>query len=158
MNKGIIGVISAITGAVVSGSIVEKVEYDRSRKKDALIIKNEKIIKIFDQWLRNEQEGKSVKNFFHEKGYLSVAIYGGGHLGQRLLREVSLSETKVAYVIDKNAYNMKLDVPVFLPDDNLAAVDAVVVTTVTDVLSITQKLSDKLKCPVIELEDIIDSL
>ena len=42
-----------------------------------------------------------------------VAIYGMGEMGKLLKKELQLDGVKVLYAIDRNAENIKTDIPVY---------------------------------------------
>jgi hypothetical protein len=61
----------------------------------------------------------------------------------------------VAYGIDQNADSIYADVDIVTMDDDLEVVDAIVVTAITFFDEIEGKLSGKIDCPIISLEDVL---
>ena len=59
------------------------------------------------------------------------------------------------YGIDQNAGDIYLDVDIKSMDDDLEEPDAIVVTAITFFDEIEEGLHQKLKCPVLSLEDIL---
>lgn len=59
------------------------------------------------------------------------------------------------YGIDKNADSIYADIDVLTVEDDLESVDVVVVTAITFFDEIEEKLSEKMDCPIISLEDIL---
>ncbi|MDE7476460.1 MAG: hypothetical protein K2M91_00680 [Lachnospiraceae bacterium] len=156
MKKPIIAVISALAGAAAGAGIV----IGRTSKK----IKNENdygnkhlaLYLMMNQWVKIKQENKSIAEYLENQGYRTIAIYGMNYVGETLLNELAGSDIEVKYAIDKNAAIIYSDVDVITPDDELEAVDAVVVTPITFFDEIEQVLGNKTDAPVISLKDILD--
>lgn len=155
MKKGIISVISGVTGAVagagVIGNVLEKVIKERTEMSD----KHLALYLLMNQWVQVKQDGKSLVNYFEAKGYRNIAVYGMNYVGQTLYREIEGSSVTIKYAIDKNADTIYADVNVVKPDAELAEVDAVVVTPITFFEEIEEMLSERLNCPIVSLEDIL---
>ena len=77
------------------------------------------------------------------------------YAGEALLDELKDSKVKVVYGIDQNADSIYTDVDIVSADDDLEDVDAIVVTAITFFDEIEDKLSNKVSCPIISLEDIL---
>ena len=90
-----------------------------------------------------------------ENGYKHIAIYGMHHMGKCLLNELQGSEICVDYAIDKRPENAEDLIKVYLPDEDLPTVDAVVVTAFYYFDEIEDHLDNQLDCPIISIEDII---
>ena len=93
--------------------------------------------------------------YLEKNDYQKIAIYGMSYAGETLLEEFRDSEVVVAYAIDRNADGIYTDVDVVSMEDELAPVDAVVVTAIAFFDEIEEKLSEKLDCPILSLEDIL---
>ena len=155
MRKGTVSVLSAIVGAMVGGIGV-------NITKEAAIIKEAKRVDKFkgyynllNQWLSFKQEGKSLSEYFKEKGYYTIAIYGMGELGNRLIDELKGSNIVIKYGIDKQADYTYADIDMVSPEDELAEVDAVVVTAIFAFDEIAEELNNKLDSPILSLEDVV---
>lgn len=114
--------------------------------------------KLFDNWLGKKQKGKRVEQYFIENHIETIAIYGMSYLGQRLNDELKNSGVTVKYVIDKNAKDTASDVRIITPQDEMEAVDAIVVTATYYYDDIKKLLSSKVRYKIISLEDIINSI
>lgn len=144
-------VVGAATGGVAVGA-------DSSRKIKEMTEKAAKVHELymaFDQWLRIRQEGKTLLGYFEKQGYKTVAIYGMKELGERLYDELQGSGITVKYIIDKNADAIYADVDIITPDEELKAVDVIVVTAIHYFDEIEEMLSDKVDYPIVSLEDIL---
>lgn len=156
MKRGILsfllgGAIGGIAGASAVGNRLSKdVKGERTYAQKHLLI-----MQMFNQWLIDKQEGKSLAVFFEDSGFKSIAVYGMSYLGERLVDELKGSEIEVKYAIDKNAENIDADIEVKPPSDDLPEVDAVVVTAVYFFDEIESELAGLVDCPVISLEDVL---
>lgn len=114
---------------------------------------------LLSHWLEVKNDGGSAAEYFRERGYRRIAVYGMGELANRLCEELEGTDIEVAYGIDRDVCNTisRMDT-VYSPDDSLQEVDAVIVTPFYAMDSIRRKLSEKVKCPVISLEEAIWSL
>lgn len=122
---------------------------------------NEKWKKMFliqNDWFCLCNQGMSAAFFLRSRGVKTVAVYGYGYLGRALLEDLEHGHVKVSYVIDKNAGFLHLDKKCCTMEDRLEAVDAVVVTLVSDEEKIVQCIKRKLNAEVFLLEDIIADL
>ena len=71
------------------------------------------------------------------------------------MEELRDTGIEVVYGIDKKAGSIYSEVNIVTMDDILEDVDAIVVTAITFYDEIEEKLSDKMDCPIISLEDIL---
>lgn len=155
MKKGILAALSSgaglLFGAVGTGVVMQK-ELD---KMSVMARKNYVIIRLFDQWMKVKQSGESIADYLKENGYHTVAVYGMSFAGERLYDDLKDSEITVKYGIDQNADKIYAEVDVLSPDEELPEVDAVIVTAVYYFEEIEEKLSDRMDCPILSLEDIL---
>lgn len=118
--------------------------------------KNQAMFMLMSQWTRLRQEGRNLEEYFLKKGYKKIAVYGMGILGQRLVKELDQSQVEVAYGIDRNKNIIYSDLKMVSMEDDLAMVDAVVVTVIKGFDAIEEKLLEQIDCPVLAIEDILD--
>ena len=159
MKKGVLSVLSmaagAAAGVAVSAATVGKEQAEKIQKKQQLANKHLAIMKVYDEWLKVRQDGRSLVQYFEKQGYKNIAIYGMSYLGERLVDELRDSDVKVQYGIDKNAENIYSSVEVMNLSDDLPKVDAIVITAVFFFDEIAEELADIVDCPIISLEDIV---
>ena len=156
MKKGIVGTIfSTAAGAVVSAGVVMARMEKSLNEKQNTSNKHFALFKMMNQWVRIKQEGKNLAEYFKENGYEKIAVYGMSYAGETLVYELNDSGITVEYGIDQNAKSLYLDIDIYEPDDDLKEVDALVVTAITFFDEIEEKMSQKLDCPIISLEDIL---
>ncbi len=155
MNKRFVGVLSLLTG-VAGGAIgAGKVIGTKVNEKQQLADKHLALFLMMNQWVKVKQDGKNLASYFEENGYKKIAVYGMSYAGETLVDELRGSNIQVAYGIDRKADNIYADIDIVTMDDVLEKVDAVVVTAITFFDEIEVKLSEKIDCPIISLEDIL---
>lgn len=155
MKKGVVGVLSLLVGAAAGAISVEKNARERISDKQKLSDKHLQLYLMMNQWVKVKQDGKNLSTYFEKKGYKKIAIYGMNYVGETLLDELKETATEVAYAIDKKADRIHAEIEVYTAGDDLASVDAVVVTPITFFDEIEEEMSKKVDCPIISLEDIL---
>ncbi len=155
MKKGIISVLSTLIGTAVGAGVVEKVERANLSKIQNLSDKHFALYRMMNEWVKVKQKNKSIADYLEKKGYTRVAIYGMNYVGETLLTELENTNVRVLYAIDQNASNIYSDVDVVTPEENLEEVDAVIVTPITFFDEIERKISEKMDCPIISMDDIL---
>ncbi len=155
MKKGVISVISALTGAAVGAAAVGKISTEKKEEAQAYSSKCIALFQMMNKWVKVKQEGKNLEVYFKKEGYKKIAIYGMSFVGETLLNELKDTGIQVAYGIDQNADMIYADVDVVTVEDNLEEVDAVVVTAITFFDEIEEMLAGKVSCQIISLEDIL---
>lgn len=159
MKRGTISVISAIAGTIVGAAIgaskASKIIGEDYDKMKELADKHLDLFLLMNQWVKIKQEGKSISEYLQQSGYKKVAIYGLSYVGETLLDELKDSSIMLAYGIDKNADNIYADIDVVSLNDKLDEVDVIIVTAITFFDQIVEELSDKVKCPIVSIEDIL---
>ena len=155
MKKGIISVLSAVTGAAIGAGTTKKVLTDKAKLIQKFSDKHLALYLMMNQWVQVKQEGKNLADYMERNNYRTIAIYGMSYAGERLLEELRDSNIMVKYGIDKNADKLYSDVDIVSPDEELEEVDAVIVTPIYFMDEIEEELSEKLSCPILSLEDIL---
>lgn len=159
MKKGLGSIVATfagmMAGAVAGGIAAEAHSLKQIKEMTEGAAKVHKLYMAYDQWLRIRQEGKTLVEYFEKQGYKTVAIYGMKELGERLYDELQESDIMVEYIIDKNADAIYADVDVITPEEELKAVDVIVVTAIYYFDEIEEMLSDKVDYPIVSLEDIL---
>lgn len=155
MNKPVLTILSALAGAAVGAGAVGKVTGNGIEKTRAMSDKHLALFRMMDKWVQVKQEGKNLASYFEKNGYKKIAIYGMSYAGKTLVSELRDTDIRVAYGIDKNAGSIYSDVEIVSMDEKLDEVDVVVVTAITFWDEIEEKLSAKINCPIISLEDVL---
>lgn len=155
MKKGIIPVLSAVTGAVVGAGAVGKVMFEEKEKTKLMTDKYRTLFLMMNQWVKVKQESKNLAAYFEKNNYKKIAVYGMSYAGETLIDELKNTGVTVVYGIDKKAGSIYADVDIVSIEEILADVDAVVVTAITYFDEIKETLLAKVGCPIISLEDIV---
>lgn len=155
MNKTFVSIVSALAGAAAGASVVKKSAAEETEKARARSDKHLDLFVMMNQWVKVKQKGKNLSEYFIKNGYKKIAIYGMSYAGETLVDELEGTQIEVAYGIDRNADSIYSDLDIVSMEDDLAEVDAVVVTAISFFDEIEKQLSQKIDCPVISLEDIL---
>lgn len=155
MKKTIVSFVSVLTGIVVGASVVKKATDKSLGQTKNLSDKHLALFLMMNQWVKVKQAGKNLESYFIANDYKRIAIYGMSYAGETLLDELRGSEVKVAYGIDKNADSIYTDIDIVSIEDALEKVDVIVVTAISFFDEIEEKLSTKVECPIVSLEDIL---
>ncbi len=155
MKKGIVAVLSSVVGMAAGAGVASKKLSEEIQEQKGYADKHLALYLMMNQWVRAKQENKSVSEYLERNGFKEIAIYGMHYAGQTLLSELRESGIKVKYGIDQKTDDKYLEINVVTPDDPLEDVDAVVVTAITFFNEIEEKLSRRMNCPILSLEDIL---
>lgn len=117
-----------------------------------------KQIELLNIWLFLKQKGKHVKTFFKEHGIQTVAIYGMSLLGERLFDELEESGIEVRYGIDINPSKILSRCKIYVPNEDLPQVDAIIVTPVIYYNEIKRNLETRIDCSIISLEEVLEEI
>lgn len=154
MKKGM-AILTAIIGMGVGASASGYVVGKEVKKKNFKADKFKTYYNMLNQWLALKQENKNLAQYFKDNKYNSIAIYGMGEMGTRLLEELKSSDIEVTCAIDQNASNTFSEIKVLNSDDEIPEVDAIIVTAVFAFEEIEKELSKQTDCPIISLEDVV---
>lgn len=128
----------------------------KSIETDLIVERYRSYWRIFNSWLTLKEEGKRLDEYLKNKGYYQIAIYGIGMVGLHLVKELEGSSVSIKYGIDQRGNNIHQVFPVYRREDELPEADAVIVSVTYEYGEIYQYLKDRLKCPIISLEEVVD--
>lgn len=155
MKNGVLSFVSVLTGAVLGAGVMGKIKGKSVKKAEKMSGKHLALFLMMNQWVKIKQENKDLSSYFEKKGFKKIAIYGMSYVGETLVDELKNSNITVLYGIDQKADSIYADVDIVFIEDELQEVDAIVVTAITFFDEIEQKLSGKVDCPIISLDDIL---
>lgn len=147
----VLGFISAI-GLAAS---YDKKHRNKFKREEEYGKKMSAYYHTFNRWLKLKQQNQTLADYFREKGFLSIAIYGYRELGERLYDELKGTDIDIKYIIDKNPEGIFTGLNIYRPDEKLPKVDAIIVTAFYFYDEIEDTLTDLTDYPIISLEDII---
>lgn len=151
----IIGIVCGMTAgvsiiAVKCGSGIQNLKKSAARFQRVAFMMN--------RWIQIKQEGKEIAKYCRERNCTKIAIYGMDYVGNRLYEEMKDSGIHVAYGIDRSASTKTVDIAVLSYADKFPEVDMVIVTCIYYFEDVKEKLSKRMDCPVVSLEDILYGL
>ena len=155
MKKLFLLISSILTGMLAGAGIVKKIDGKLIEEAKDMSDKHLSLFLMMNGWVKIKQNGKNLLDYFVRNNYNRIAIYGMSYVGETLLKELSGSEVEVVYGIDKNAEIIDQEFKVITMENPLEEVDVIVVTAITFYDEIEEKLSKKIDCPIISLEDIL---
>lgn len=117
--------------------------------------KNYVLFRLMNQWVKVKQEGKNLSEYFRQCGYKKIAIYGMGYIGDTLLNELKGTETEVLYGIDRNASSTYANIDVVSLSDEFKPVDAIVLTVIDSFEMISERVQEKINCPILSIIDVV---
>lgn len=160
MKKGFVSLLSmglgGVSGALFGAAAVEKKMRASVKCECELKERHMALFMLMNRWVKVKQENKSIAEYLLKNGYKNIAIYGMSYVGEALLNELVDSEVNVKYAIDKKADEMYSDIELLSPDDKLKEVDAVIVTAITFYEEIEEMLAEKMDCPILSIENILE--
>lgn len=160
MKRGLISLLSVGLGGIagaISGAVAVEKNMRKSVKCECeLKERHMALFMLMNNWVKVKQENKSISDYLKKNGYKNIAIYGMSYVGETLLNELADTDIDVKYAIDKKANEMYSDIELFSPDDELKEVDAVIVTAITFYEEIEETLAEKMNCPILSLENILE--
>lgn len=112
------------------------------------------------KWVHLSQSNKSLSEWFEQRGYDTIAIYGFADLGYALWEGLKNSSTKVLFAIDKNYenYATSADIRVFDPQWPFEEVDCVVITPYLEKDSIETLIKSKSHAVIVGIDSVIEDL
>ena len=126
------------------------------KNKDKTTLKYKTYYKMMLAWMEVLENDWSLERFFKERGFDRIAIYGGKDAGGHLIRQLRNTSIEDKYIIDRSMFSGSLNMlPIYRPDEMLPEIDAVIVTPVWDFDQIKEQLVNRVKCPIISLEEVI---
>lgn len=155
MKKPIIGILSLLSGAIGGTIGMKRVMQKRLDIATNYSDKHLSLFLMMNQWVKVKQEGKNLSTYFERNDLKRIAVYGMSYAGETLIEELKGTGVEVIYGIDKNADKIFSTVDVISMDDSFENVDAVIVTAITFYDEIKDKLSKKVDCQIISLEDVL---
>lgn len=156
LREGIM-VACTILGLVVNFRMRKRKSF-KCDEKDTHGVDNQKFVSYFyilDHWMDLKENGISVEKYFRDHGYQKIAIYGMAKMANHLIRELEASDIEILYGIDRKSDMIYGKFPVVSMGDSLADADVIIVTPTFDFENIEKNLREKVKCPIVSLEDVI---
>lgn len=143
-------VIGFVGGSIFAANIFGRKMVDNGRLAD----KHFKIMYLLNQWLVVLEHGRNISQYFIQNHCRTIAIYGMGYLGKRLLEELQGTGIEVKYLLDQQLGTSYGGIPVLSGGDELMPVDVIVVTPVSGFYPIRRQLRERTKDKIISIEEL----
>ncbi len=121
----------------------------------SLANKNIKLFTLMNQWTRLLQDKKTVAEYFDNRNYKRIAVYGFGIVGETLERELRNTDIRIIYFVDRNADYLYAPAKVISPDDEFDEVDVLVVTAIDNPEELVGKLRQRCPFDVVSIDELI---
>lgn len=129
-------------------------------------MKGDNVLHLLAALLSARGKGKTLEDYLIDKGISSVSIYGASLFGESVRNLLVGGKVSVLYFIDRNADYITEAIPVVHPQDISAieckerygAVDAVLMTLVSDDPHTEEFISNNLSVPVFRMRKIIEEM
>lgn len=130
-------------------------ELNQERESTAKCMEN---MITLSKWVEVLHEGKAIADYLKKNQIESVAIYGMGVLGERLLEELIISEVNIVYGIDRNFQKKYENLIMRSPDETFQDVQCIIVTPVYYYHVIKRNLEQRTKAKVVSLQEVLDEI
>ena len=147
--------IALIIGFCIGCSWIFKRNFQLTKEQCKRGDKFLRMFGVLNHWMQLREEHKDTIHFLKTNGYNHIAIYGVGHLGKHLIKELDKSEIHIDYLIDRKVEEVKENIKIYKPEDTLPETDAIVVTVIMEFDEIADMLEKKVRCQLLSLEDVI---
>lgn len=155
----IILIITIILGCIVLLLFqVLKYSFKEINKQKKLVQKYFCFFYLMNRWVDLKQKKIDFAEYCIKSGYINIAIYGMGEIGQCLYNELKNTSVNVLYGIDQNADEIYSELSVIKLQDKLDKVDVVIVTAVLSFQKIKEQIANKVNCPIISLEEMMQKM
>lgn len=155
MNIFFVVFIIIVLFGIIEFLIIIKIK-GTNKNQLQIIEKNIRIEKLFNQWIINDINHKTLSEYLKKKGYNVVGIYGVGDVGKRIIDDLLYSDITVKYAIDINASNLYYkDIDIFKPSEILPESDAIIISAIYCFDDIQKRILKGTKTPLISIEEII---
>lgn len=109
---------------------------------------------LLNQWMTLNEAGITLENLLQIRGYREIAVYGMANIGKHVYHALKNSSIKIRYGMDRSLSGQYETIVVKKADEIVEPVDALIVTAIADYESIKKNLEEKLKFPIVSLEEI----
>lgn len=155
MNKFGYSIAGVVAGCIAVSAIHTFVASQEKNQQIAKIDKFRTYYDILNQWMKRKSQGEKTEDFFLKKNLNTIAVYGMGEIGERLIDELRDSKVRILFCMESDQPYMNADGTKLSEEVDLESVDAIIVTAVFAFQQIEAKLMQTMKCPILSFEDII---
>lgn len=116
------------------------------------------VLALANQIIRANSRGKTISGNIEELGIRTVAIYGMGEIGERMMEDILLnSSVKLLYGIDVKASELYMAVPVYTLDQaaGMEKPDLILLTVGGGSDSLKKEIREKMSCEVMTIGELL---
>lgn len=140
---------------IIIGCIVHFL-YDAFKEKDEQFNKIKRNFLLLNDWMDlSRAENHALASLLWKKGYKEIMIYGWSFLGEQLYKDLEGTQIKVKGILDRRTVTNVYNIPTYSLNSKLPKVDAVIITVLYDGEKIKNDLAKVVKCPAINLEELV---
>ena len=114
----------------------------------------ESMFNVMHLWKALKEIGHSISEYFFNRNFKRIAIYGKGKIGGHIENELMNSGVDVLYYIDRNL-DLCDEIRCFSPDDVLPECDCIIISVTTNINSIRNILQSKHKGAIKSIMDVL---
>lgn len=129
---------------------------EKKVNSDFLVERYRSYWKILNDWLTLKERNGRLDSYLLRKKYSQIALYGIGMVGLHLIKELEGSSVTIKYGIDQRGNNIHQAFPVYKKEEKLPEVDAIIVSVTYEYGEIYEYLKNRMKCPIISLEEVVE--
>lgn len=160
MRKSVIRLGTAFGFVVMAGLLyIQRKEADENGRK---LEKFKRYYQVLNKWIKNDNKQITNEMLIKNMGYSTIAIYGNGEIGSRLIETLINTSIEIKCVIEKKANDIQMEnesgIKVVGIDDisEYSQVDVIIVTPVFDYENIASELSKTgCRAEIISIEDLV---
>ena len=121
-------------------------------------LKFRKMFFMMYDWMKLKNKGSGICDYLKSGGYLKIAIYGMGYIGECIYEELCHSKIQVSFAIDRLALDFKKELPIVKLEDEFEKVDLIITTVAEDISETIEILREKGECPVVTFSQLLKEL
>lgn len=107
---------------------------------------------VLEDWKRLSEKQVKLSDYLIQNRIRKVAIYGCGLLGEEVYNSLK-NELMVTCFIDRNACELKKEIPVYSLQDKLPEVDGVIITLIDEAKKVEREIRKRFSGEILILED-----
>lgn len=137
---------------------IQMTEQDDTTELLNTIDKYRNLYKVLNCWLTLRERNLHLQDYFLEKGYNRILIYGMADLGKHLYEELNHGKLKIVGALDRRQGLIYKDLTFYSIEEEIPECDVIIVTVIQDFESVKEMLQKKTNVEIISLIKIINEL
>ncbi len=120
-----------------------------------LLDKHRKMAALYDDWMRLKNKGINFTDMIKKEGYCTCAVYGNGAIGKQIYEALRSAGITVLYFMDRSLPYLKGPIPVYGPDEEVPAVDMIIISLVEHEEPVRKLLRRKMEGDIWTITELI---